>query len=385
MAVVDFILRPIERSLREAISSMLYGILGNFNENVAGVSDVVRQTPMEFDQNVFNMLRALSDNAIMPIAGLILTILMTYELVGILMAKNNMTDVEPSMFVKWVIKLLIGIAFLANAFTIVNGIFNIGAMTIGAAAGTGGGGIGADGNWVLNFLPWLVGSIGVLIAFYGIAILGIGFSGDNAAEKQKGIFSIVGGILVTGSARLISLVGNTLTSSGGSGGMADTTIEMQFGDATLFANLEIALQNMDIGELLGMFLTLFIVQITLFIVGAMITVIIVHRFIEIYMYISLAAIPMSTLINSEMSSIGKNYIKTIAAYSFQGLLIIVVLNIFGTLLASQIGEQIASAVGDGSNASGMGGSMFLLAGFCVLLAFAIIKTGSVAKSLFGVA
>jgi len=287
------------------------------------------------------------------------------------------------MFVKWGIKLVLGIAFLSNAFTIVNGIFNIGAIAITAAAG-GSAGIGADGNWLLNFMPWLVGAIGVLITFFGIAALGIGFSSDSAAEKQKGIIGIIGGIIVIGAGALIRAVGNSLTGAGGSGGMADVGIDMQFGGPTVMANVEAGLQNMGIGSLLSMFLTLFLIQIILLIVGALITVIIIHRFVEIFMYVSLSALPMSTFVNSEMSSIGKNYIKTIAAYSFQGLLIIVVLNIFGTLVESQITANISAAVGDGSDAGGLGGSMFLLAGFCVLLAFAIIKTGSVAKAIFNV-
>ena len=74
--------------MREAIMDMLNTILGNFNDSVASAGETVRQTPMEFDENVFNMLRALSDNAIMPIAGLILTVLMTYELIGMLMQKT---------------------------------------------------------------------------------------------------------------------------------------------------------------------------------------------------------------------------------------------------------------------------------------------------------
>jgi len=380
---LDWLLRPIERSLRSAIMDMLENILGNFNESVAGAGEVVRQTPMEFDANVFNMLRSLSDNAIMPIAGLVLTVLMTYELIGMLMAKNNMSDIEPAMFVKWGIKLVLGIVFLTNAFTIVNGIFNIGAIAITAASGGGSGGIGADGNWLLNFMPWLVGAIGVLITFFGVAALGIGFSSDSAAEKQKGIIGIVGGIIVIGAGALIRTVGNMLT-GGAAGGMTDNTVNMQFGGPTVMANVQAGLENMGIGSLLSMFLTLFLIQIILLIVGALVTVIVIHRFIEIYMYVSLSALPMSTFVNSEMSSIGKNYVKTIAAYSFQGLLIIVVLNIFGTLVESQITANIAAAVGDGSDASGLGGSMFLLAGFCVLLAFAIIKTGSVAKAIFGV-
>jgi len=360
---------------------MLENILGNFNENVAGAADTIRQTPMEFDANVFNMLRMLSDNAIMPIAGLILTVLMTYELIGMLMAKNNMSDIEPAMFVKWGIKLVLGIVFLTNAFTIVNGIFNIGALAITAAAG-GTGGIGADGNWLLNFMPWLVGAIGALITFFGIAALGIGFSSDSAAEKQKGIIGLIGGIIVIGAGALIRTVGNQLTGAGGGGGMVDNAIDMQFGGPAVMANIEAGLESMGIGALLGMFLTLFLIQIILLIVGALITIIVIHRFIEIYMYVSLSALPMATFVNSEMSSIGKNYVKTIAAYSFQGLLIIVVMNIFGTLVESQITASIAAAVGDGTDAGGLGGSMFLLAGFCVLLAFAIVKTGSVAKAIF---
>ena len=380
---MDWLLRPIERSLREAIVDMLGNILGNFNESVADAGAIVRQTPMEFDANVFNMLRALSENAIMPIAGLILTVLMTMELIGMLMAKNNMSDIEPSMFAKWGFKLVLGIAFMSNSFAIVNGIFNIGATAITAATG-GGSGLGTDGNRLLNFLPWAVGTGGVLITFYGIATLGIGFSSDSAAEKQKGIIGIVGGIIVIGAGVLIRAVGNMLTGAGAGGGMVDTPVEIQFGGPAFIANIETGLEAMGIGALLSMFLTLFLIQIILFIVGALVTVIIIHRFIEIYMYVALSALPMSTFVNGEMSNIGKNYVKTIAAYSFQGLLIIVVLNIFGTLVESQITANIAAAVGDGTDAGGLGGSMFLLAGFCVLLAFAIIKSGHVAKNLFGV-
>lgn len=185
--MVDWFLNPIMRSLREAIIEMLYSLMGNFNDRVADAGETVRLTPMEFDINVFNMLRALSDNAIMPIAGLVFTVLMTWELITMLMAKNNLSDVEPSMFIKWGMKLVIGILFLSNAFAIVNGIFNIGAISISVASGTGVGGVGDDGNWLLNFLPWLVGAIGVLIAFFGMVTLGLGFSGDSGAEKQKGI------------------------------------------------------------------------------------------------------------------------------------------------------------------------------------------------------
>ena len=66
---------------------------------------------------------------------------------------------------------------------------------------------------VISFLAWGVGGIGGFLAIFGIVTLGIGFSGDNASEKQKGIIGLVGGIIVIGAAILIGAVGPTLISA----------------------------------------------------------------------------------------------------------------------------------------------------------------------------
>jgi hypothetical protein len=66
---------------------------------------------------------------------------------------------------------------------------------------------------VINFLAWGVGGIGGFLAIFGIVTLGIGFSGDNASEKQKGIIGLVGGIIVIGAAILIGAIGPTLISA----------------------------------------------------------------------------------------------------------------------------------------------------------------------------
>jgi len=66
---------------------------------------------------------------------------------------------------------------------------------------------------VISFLSWGVGGIGGFLAIFGIVTLGIGFSGDNASEKQKGIIGLVGGIIVIGAAILIGTVGPTLISA----------------------------------------------------------------------------------------------------------------------------------------------------------------------------
>ena len=66
---------------------------------------------------------------------------------------------------------------------------------------------------VISFLSWGVGGIGGFLAIFGIVTLGIGFSGDNASEKQKGIIGLVGGIIVIGAAILIGAIGPTLISA----------------------------------------------------------------------------------------------------------------------------------------------------------------------------
>ena len=66
---------------------------------------------------------------------------------------------------------------------------------------------------VISFLAWGVGGIGGFLAIFGIVTLGIGFSGDNASEKQKGIIGLVGGIIVIGAAILIGAVGPQLISA----------------------------------------------------------------------------------------------------------------------------------------------------------------------------
>ena len=66
---------------------------------------------------------------------------------------------------------------------------------------------------IISFLTWGIGGIGGFLAIFGIVTLGIGFSGDNASEKQKGIIGLVGGIIVIGAAILIGTVGPTLISA----------------------------------------------------------------------------------------------------------------------------------------------------------------------------
>ena len=68
------------------------------NEKVGDITTQVGLTPQAWNGGIFNMVRSLSDTVILPIAGIILTIVMTLELIQLLVDRNNLHDVDIWMF-----------------------------------------------------------------------------------------------------------------------------------------------------------------------------------------------------------------------------------------------------------------------------------------------
>ena len=62
------------------------------NSRVAGIAGQVGATPQGWNSSVYGMIRTLSDNVILPIAGVILAFVMTLELIQLITEKNNMHD-----------------------------------------------------------------------------------------------------------------------------------------------------------------------------------------------------------------------------------------------------------------------------------------------------
>jgi uncharacterized membrane protein YczE len=111
-----------------------------------------------------------------------------------------------------------------------------------------------------------------------------------------------------------------------------------------------------------------IVKLSMLMVG----VIIAGRMIEIYVQMAIAPIPIATFPNSEMSNIGKNFLKSFAAVCIQGVLIYIVVNMFGLLF----GEM-----GDIGGATNFTDSLLAAAGYSFVLVIAIYSTGRWAKSI----
>ena len=104
--------------------------------------------------------------------------------------------------------------------------------------------------------------------------------------------------------------------------------------------------------------------------GIIIFVLVYGRMLEIYMLTSLAPIPVATLSNRETGQMGQNYIKSLFAVGFQGLLILLCVGIYGVLV------QGIAISGDPI------GAIWGCVGYTVLLCFMLFKTGTISKSIF---
>ena len=275
----------LKELLIEGILGNLDGLFDNVNARVGEIATQVGTTPANWNAGVFSLIQQLSETVILPIAGLILTFVATYELIQLIIEKNNMHDLDYWIFFKWMFKTAAAILILSNTFNIVMAVFDVAQSVISRSAG-----------------------------------------------------------LIQGS----------------------TAIQPD-----MMTALESSLEAMELGSLLGLWLQSSVIGLTMWALNIIIFVIMYGRMLEIYMLTSLAPIPMSTLVNREVGSMGQNYIKSLFAVGFQGLLILICVAIYAVLI------QGISTSGDPI------GAIWGCVGYTVLLCFMLFKTGSIAKSIFG--
>jgi hypothetical protein len=274
----------IKEMLVSGIMSNLGGLFDNVNARVGEIATQVGTTPGAFHPGVFALIRQLSETVVLPIAGLVLTFVATYELIQLIIEKNSQHEIDTWIFFKWVLKTFIAVMILSNTFNIVMAVFDVAQHVIGSAGG-----------------------------------------------------------LISGSTAV---------------------------SADMLATFEADLRAMDNGPLFGLWLQSIVIGLTMIAINICIFVIIFGRIIEIYMLTSIAPIPLATLSNRELGGMGQNYLKSLCAVGFQGLLIMVCVGIYAVLI------QTIAISGNPI------GAVWSLVGYTVLLCYTLLKTGSLSKSIF---
>jgi len=282
--LLDSLTDWIKALLVSGIMSNLEDLFYFINLGVGEITVIVGKTPASWNPGIFSLIRNLSETVVLPIAGVVLTFVATYELINLIIDRNNLNELDTWIFFKWIFRTFLAVLILSNTFNIVMAVFDVAQSVVHRAGG-----------------------------------------------------------IITASTEVTPA-------------MLDT--------------LEADLMNMDVGYLLGLWLQSFFIGLTSTALYIVIFIIIYGRMIEIFLLTSLAPIPLSTLSNREFGGMGQNYLKSLCAVGFQGLLIIVCVGIYAVMIQSiaTSGDPIRSIWGT--------------IGYTVLLAFTLFKTGSLARSVF---
>ena len=121
--------------LIDGIMGNLSGLFNTVNTKVGEIASDVGTTPQEWNGGIFSMLQSLSETVIVPIAAAILALVMCYELIEMIVEKNNMHDFDSSMFFRWMFKSAFAILIVTNTWNIVMGVFDMAQGVVAQASG----------------------------------------------------------------------------------------------------------------------------------------------------------------------------------------------------------------------------------------------------------
>ena len=272
--------------LAEGSKGNLTGMFDSVNTKVGEIAGEVGQTPQGWNSGVFSMIQNLSETVIVPIAGVILTFVMCYELIQLVTERNNLHDIDTWMFFKWIFKTFCAVLIVTNTWNIVMGIFDVAQGVVNQSAGV--------------------------------------------------------------------IVGNT-------------SVDI----SSVIANLDGQIEALSTGELFGLWFQSLFVGLTMNILSICIMLVVYGRMIEVYLTVSVGPIPLATMTNRDWGGTGQNYLKSLFALGFQAFLIMVCVGIHSVLVQN---------IGVGGNVTA---AIWACMDYTVLLCFALFKTGSLSKSLFG--
>ena len=134
-SILDKLAEWLKELLIDGITGNLSGMFDTVNTKVGEIAGEVGMTPSAWNGGVFNLIRNLSETVIIPIAGIILTFVMCYELIQLVVEKNNLHDIDTWMFFKWIFKTFVAVLLVTNTWNIVMAIFDVAQSVVNQSGG----------------------------------------------------------------------------------------------------------------------------------------------------------------------------------------------------------------------------------------------------------
>lgn len=148
----DKITEWLKGLLVSGIMSNLTGLFEGINGQVTEIASNVGKTPQAWNGSIFSMIKTLSENVVVPVAGIILTFVLCLELIQMLIDRNNMHDFDTFIFFKWLFKAAAAVLIVTNTWNIVMGVFDVAQSVVNSAAGYIGANTAIDVNSVVSNL-----------------------------------------------------------------------------------------------------------------------------------------------------------------------------------------------------------------------------------------
>jgi hypothetical protein len=132
--LLDIIEEAIRSFFIGLIESNLTTMFADVNEKTSTIAEQIGQTPQGWNGNIFSMIRSLSETVIIPIAGMIITFVLCYELITMITEKNNLHEGDTFSFFKYFIKMWVAVFLVSHTFDITMAIFDVAQHVVSAAS-----------------------------------------------------------------------------------------------------------------------------------------------------------------------------------------------------------------------------------------------------------
>ena len=161
---MNSIFDKIAQAINEFLISLITGSLGTLfndvNSKVGTIAADVGKTPQQWNAGIFNIIKNLSETVVLPIAGLIITFVLCYELISLIVDKNNMHDIDTFMFFKYFFKAGVAVLIVSNTFTIIMAVFDLAQHVVQQSAGVIGASTSIDISSALSTWESTLSSMG---------------------------------------------------------------------------------------------------------------------------------------------------------------------------------------------------------------------------------
>ncbi len=164
--IIERITEAIKDILIGLIKSSLDNMFTSVNEQVGTIAGQVGQTPQGWNAGIFNLIQNISQTVIVPIAGLIITFVLCYELITMVTQKNNFHEFETYNIFLWIFKAYVAIYLVTNTFNITMAVFDVGQHVVNNAAGVISGNTAVDATEAISRIIITVILYGRMIEIY---------------------------------------------------------------------------------------------------------------------------------------------------------------------------------------------------------------------------